>query len=332
MTKLSIIVPVYNVSRYLRRCIDSLSFLLSGNTEMIIVNDGSTDNSLVIAEEFAKSFSNVSVITQSNAGLSAARNTGLRHACGEYVWFVDSDDYICEDGFAAVYDDMASSKYDVIVFGRINDYGNKKQKDVALIDRAYSTGIDYFRSSINHDVYRTNAWDKIFRKDVILKNNIFFVEGKLYEDMLFCQHVFSKAGWVKQCAAYPYVYNLSNYGSITKQVRLKDLDVLWYVDRLKDDFMTNPREMLFGTKELNMLVFNWVNSCLLKKYIPMMKEDSSAKEIVDVVFRNSTFMNAIKYCASHRVLIRQNTMSWIILVHPYIYCRIVSKMLKQSIR
>lgn len=325
MPNISIIVPVYNVSRYLKRCLDSLSFLLQKNNEMIIVNDGSTDGSLLIAEEFANINPGVSIVTQINAGLSAARNTGIQYAKGDYLWFVDSDDYIDENQFSPVWNALISQEYDVIVFGRMDDCLGKSKRNVALKDAEYSSGVDYFSLSISKDVYRTNAWDKIFRKSIIVDNNIDFIEGRLYEDMLFCQNVFSKAGKVKQCDAHPYIYNLSNVGSITKQVREKDLDVLWYIEILKKEFFDTTEIERFGEKSLNQLVFNWVNSCLLKKYIPMVGNNKEAKAIVDKVFENYVFMNSVRYCAFHRVLARQKAMAWMILFFPSIYCRLVSR-------
>ena len=328
MPTISIIVPVYNVSRYLSRCLSSLAFLLSDDNEMIIVNDGSTDDSLYIAEDFAKNYSNVSIVTQKNAGLSSARNTGMRYAHGEYLWFVDSDDYIDKNQFQSVYNEVFSYKYDVIVFGRIDDVGDKMEKRVFLYDKEYPSGIDYFKDTISHDVYRTNAWDKIFKRNLIDDNNVRFIEGRLYEDMLFCQYVFLRAKRVRMLNVYPYIYNLTNGGSITKQVRRRDLDVLWYIDLFKKEFLESSQGSAFGTKSLNMLLFNWVNSCLLKKYIPMMKNNAEAKEIVNMVFDNITFKSAVKYCAFHHVLVRQMVMAWMILVHPNIYCRIVSRILK----
>ena len=94
--KLSIIVPVYNVADYLPKCLDSLLVqdLSQNEYEIIVVNDGSTDNSGKIAEEYSKTYSNIILINQENQGLSGARNTGIQNAKGEYVQFVDSDDYL----------------------------------------------------------------------------------------------------------------------------------------------------------------------------------------------------------------------------------------------
>jgi glycosyltransferase involved in cell wall biosynthesis len=91
--KLSIIIPVYNVEKYLSKCLDSVLVDNAFTGQVICVNDGSTDNSLTILEQYAKKYSNIEIITQSNAGLSATRNAGIKAAKGEYVCFLDSDDY-----------------------------------------------------------------------------------------------------------------------------------------------------------------------------------------------------------------------------------------------
>ena len=94
MIKISVIVPVYNVENYLIKCLESLVYQTLKDIELICVNDGSTDGSLSILEDYQKRFSQVKVYTKSNGGLSDARNYGLKHAVGEYIAFVDSDDYV----------------------------------------------------------------------------------------------------------------------------------------------------------------------------------------------------------------------------------------------
>ena len=322
---LSIILPVYNVEPYLQRCLDSLADLLVyGKAELIIVNDGSTDNSLQIAEKFALLYDNISVVTQPNAGLSAARNKGFKYAKGDYVWFVDSDDFIDEQEFVEIWNYIDTKEYDVLVFGRIDEYVNKAKRNVTLMQSTYDTGISYFNDSLAHDAYRTNAWDKIFRKDFLDEHNIRFIEGRLYEDMLFCFEVFLYAKKVIQCNCYPYHYNLCNMGSITKRVREKDLDVLWYIeeaDRLYNKIIVSDR---FSRKAYNQMVFNWVNSCIIKKYASLYFKDTVARKICVGTFNDRFFRNSVIYCATHKVKARQWIMSLLILLSPKFYCRIVA--------
>ena len=96
MKKVSIIIPVYNVEKYLKRCLDSVCNQAYENLEILIVNDGSKDGSLKICNEYANKYSNIKLLNQENQGLSESRNNGLKAATGEYVMFVDSDDWLCD--------------------------------------------------------------------------------------------------------------------------------------------------------------------------------------------------------------------------------------------
>ena len=115
--KLSIIIPVYNVEQYIDECLHSVTS--QGRTEddyeIIVVNDGTLDNSMDIVDRYVCQHENISVIHQSNSGLSIARNTGLQHACGEYVWFVDSDDWIAEDALSFLFP-LLDNGIDVLAF------------------------------------------------------------------------------------------------------------------------------------------------------------------------------------------------------------------------
>lgn len=116
MKKLSIIIPVYNVEKYVGRCLESCldQDLPKDEYEIIVVNDGTQDNSVQVIEKYIKPENNVTLIHRENGGLSAARNTGLKHAQGEYVWFVDSDDWIEKDSLSKLIQYI--KKYDLDVF------------------------------------------------------------------------------------------------------------------------------------------------------------------------------------------------------------------------
>ena len=114
--KISIIIPVYNVEDYLSQCLDSVLSQDFDDFEVICVNDGSTDNSLIILEKYAKLDSRIKIISQINGGLGSARNTGLKHANGEYVMFIDSDDYISEGSLKKIYYNAVSNNSDIVIF------------------------------------------------------------------------------------------------------------------------------------------------------------------------------------------------------------------------
>ena len=132
MVRLSIIVPVYNVENYLSKCLDSLleQDIPKNDYEIIIVNDGSTDNSLTIAESYVDKYSNIRIITQKNLGLGASRNTGIRKSKGKYLLFVDSDDYLQPDCLGILMEYIETKGLDILRFNYVpvNDKGELIQK------------------------------------------------------------------------------------------------------------------------------------------------------------------------------------------------------------
>ena len=132
MTKISIIVPVYNVEKYLKECLDSLINQTLEDIEIICINDGSTDNSLAILEEYQKKDSRIKVFSQRNQGVSAARNLGIEKATGEYLTFLDSDDRLELNTCEILYKETIAKNSDFLFFGLVND--KNKKSDQRLVE------------------------------------------------------------------------------------------------------------------------------------------------------------------------------------------------------
>lgn len=329
--KISLVVPVYNVSGYLRRCLNSIEIFLAKNCEIIIVNDGSTDSSQIIIDEFVSKCPSAISIYQSNAGLSAARNKGLKYATGEYICFIDSDDYINPLEFSHVIDSLnsCSNSPDVIIYGRIEEY---EKWSVRVPDQLpfqeYKSGQEYFKAAINEGTYRTNVWDKLFKREFIESYGISFIEGLLYEDMYFCLMSFMYAKSVIIFPYYPYHYIHYNTTSITKQIRLKDLDVLKFVHLAYDFVSRRDFSINIQSKEFQLLIFNWVSSCLMNKYAYRSLYNQNALKIFKETLANDIFMEAVKYCNSNHVGIRQQFFSMLLLYTPFLYKIILNFSLK----
>lgn len=168
MNTISIIVPVYNVEAYLEKCVESLIHQTYRSLQIILVNDGSTDNSLTIAEQLAAKDSRIELYSQPNQGLSAARNTGMQYAIGEYISFIDSDDYIALDFYESLINTIGD--YDFIQFGY----------------KRVTTNGKVICQKLPHHIYQFHsACMRIYRKDFLAKNNLQFMVGKIYEDVLF---------------------------------------------------------------------------------------------------------------------------------------------------
>lgn len=186
MTKLSIIVPVYNVEKYLQKCLESLIKQTLKDIEIICVNDGSMDNSLAILKEFASKDSRIKIIDNQHQGVAKTRNTGFEQTTGEYIGFVDSDDYIDIDFFEKLYNSATKSNSDIAIASILkhknffNIYNAKYTKEETAI-----TIQDKIKLCEDKKHFFFYAWNKIYHSGFIKENNIKFSEGQIYEDVMF---------------------------------------------------------------------------------------------------------------------------------------------------
>ena len=183
MAKISIIVPVYNVEKYLTKCLQSLVNQTFRDIEIICVNDGSTDNSLAVLNDFACSDSRVKVITQDNSGVSSARNRGITESTAQYLMFLDGDDYYTPNACELAYEKIEAIGADVGVFGITELYGfitlscivNKNIKKVC-------------KKAVEPDLWKfqTYSVNKIYKKSFLFEQNLKFPVGvKTAEDLIF---------------------------------------------------------------------------------------------------------------------------------------------------
>lgn len=213
---ISVIVPIYNVEQYLSRCIESIISQTYSNLEIILVNDGSTDESGKIAERFAEKDNRIIVLNQENGGLSAARNTGLRKAKGSYIGFVDSDDYIDPDFYKELLsliksnDEVdISSGIDVGVYDGGLIVEDKSINDQIIISREQLIHFFLFRNGGPS----SGVCNKLFKRKVI--QDLFFPKGFINEDSVWLASVYKRScslGWTSK-SKYYYCHR---EGSITR--------------------------------------------------------------------------------------------------------------------
>ena len=190
--KISIIVPVYNVERYLRRCLDSICGQTFSEIEIIIVNDGTKDNSQSIINEYSAKDGRIRSVIKENGGLSSARNAGLDIAIGEYVGFVDSDDWVEPQMFESMYKAAKESGADIVVCNYRRAYENwESDSFLNLLDENIDLdiiGLDgYYYQYFFSYIHGHEVWNKLFRHDIIKKNDLRFEQNQeIYsEDILF---------------------------------------------------------------------------------------------------------------------------------------------------
>lgn len=214
--KVSIIVPVYNVEKYLKRCVDSLIEQSYKNLEIILVDDGSKDNSFSICKEYESKDSRVRIFHKENEGLGLTRNYGIEKSTGEYITFVDSDDYLTLDAVETMVEKAAVTNADVVV---ANMFYKDKEMKVMMEERLYY-GDDIKNIIINHmmgdcgkkkDAFSYTATAKLFKKELFIKNNLRFPSERklIWEDLAFSVDVYPRCEkvYIFHKAIYYYCFN-----------------------------------------------------------------------------------------------------------------------------
>lgn len=223
---LSIIIPVYNVEKFVEKCIRSCESqdIPKNEYELIVVNDGATDNSLQVVEYVARDYENITIISQSNAGLSAARNTGMVHACGEYYMFVDSDDWIAENCLGKLVGKLKAEKPDCLAFCAADMIGDKLVRRRHFSDEMAVGGYILLERRIS-----PCAQHIIWKAGFLQRYNLKFMLGILHEDSEFTPRALYKAQKVSLMNDIIY-YVYQNPNSITRTVNPKrSFDIIRWV-------------------------------------------------------------------------------------------------------
>lgn len=232
--KVSIVMPVYNVEKYLRQCLDSVVAQTLSDIEVIVVNDGSPDHSLQILEEYqSKHPQLIKVFSIENHGVSYARNYGLARASGEYILFVDSDDYIEHDMCEKLYQKAVKDHNDLVICGRYNEYINEKTGKVKR-DRI-PTGLlnrDFVLSENKFELAHIFPfpWDKLFKRELL--TGMAFPENMRFEDLVFAYEVVVKAKHIGVVEEPLYHYRKTSQGGFLNSFSEQTLDIIKAFDLL----------------------------------------------------------------------------------------------------
>lgn len=240
--KVSVIIPVYNVENYLKPCLDSIIKQTLKDIEIICVNDGSSDSSLEILKEYAEKDKRLKIIDQKNAGAGAARNVGLDNAVGEYVSFIDADDWVKHKLYKRLYSVAKAEDLDIIMFKMIN-YDHVQ-------DKFYETGYynlseldKWFDGSIFNEKITKNKifkmsvqpGGKLYRRDLIESINARYPEGMIFEDTPFYMEVYLNAKRCKILNEYMH-FRRRREGSVTTQFDKHYMDIIPMTNILLDIF------------------------------------------------------------------------------------------------
>ena len=220
---LSIIIPIYNVAEYLKQCLDSVYSQVRDDYQVILVDDGSTDNSGAICDEYKLKYPQTIVIHKENGGLSDARNAGIKVATGEYIYFVDSDDWLAPNAISTLLDYAIENKCDVVQGGLFYAYN-----DCLLYDNSKKTPFVLNRNQamkelIKNDYIKNFAWGKIYKTEIVKKH--LFIKGVYFEDSYWQHHIIHEVNNYVVIPTPLYYYRQRNE-SISGTFSIKILDLL----------------------------------------------------------------------------------------------------------
>ena len=273
MKKISIIIAVYNIEKYIARCLDSVIKQNGDDIEIIIVDDGSTDNSLNICKSYQKKDKRIKIIHQNNKGLCAVRNIGFANSTGEYIWHIDGDDYI-EDNSIAVLREYFD-KYDIICFNFYRYLNNKKtmMKDIKKYDNKYDKYILSFVS----------AWNKVFKRFVL--EGELFPESNTYNEIYLIPTLVKKSSNIIFLDKYLYFY-IKRYDSLSNSRKFNLHDYLICLDnvynKLKDNYFDATEAYYVNT----LLIYNLVKEINGKEKLNYKKLNKIAKEKFPKYYQN----------------------------------------------
>ena len=223
----SIIVPIYNVERYLEQCIESVIAQDYQNYELILVDDGSPDNSIDICIKYAKKYKNIIVIHKTNGGLSDARNAGIKVAQGEYIMFLDSDDYWeGKTALSEIKNIITNSSPDLIIYDMAYLYNKEIEYYISSKDDLTGNYLKDFIFLTQRNIYRPTACNKIIKRAILIENHLLFKFGISHEDL---EWSFKLAQCINTYSIYNkafYIYRTKRKGSITEFVNVKNTEDL----------------------------------------------------------------------------------------------------------
>ena len=308
--KVSVIVPIYNVEEYLEKCLNSLVIQTLKDIEVLMVNDGSTDSSGEIAAEYADKYENFHLLTKPNGGLGQARNYAVPLVKGEYIAFVDSDDFVSRYTYEKLYNMSENGKHDIIT-GNVRRFNSKKYYNSGLHAKVFKETIKSTHITKNPElIYDTTAWNKLFKTEFWRENNFKFPEGVLYEDIpvTIPAHFKSRSTAIFTDPKWPIYYWRSRDGQ-NKSITQKRTDITNFTDRLSalksvDKFM----ECNIDDKTcIYYKYFKWIDLDLklyinkldqadedyINQFIPIVQE--YIKTIPKYVFNDLRAIDRIKY-------------------------------------
>lgn len=286
MLKLSIVVPAYNIEKYIRKCLESILSCPSREFEVIVIDDGSSDRTFKIISQIASNDERVRAYRQENRGLSGARNEAVKKSSGEYLMFVDGDDWVSPDAVACILNETEKA-YDVISFNFKTWQGNGRNPNHVYrhkysgLKSTYANGADFLTEALRKDYYFTwYVWAHVFKRQVLADSHIWFWEGMKYEDIAFTYKAICQCKSVRVIDRDFIIYRMNNLSSITAKKELRsETDRLYVLDENRKDIRRMQVSRELKKLLLNNMGYNYCSVLVNCACVPLKEREQLLIEL-----------------------------------------------------
>ena len=284
--KLSIIVPVYGVEKYIDKCLNSLVKQSLKEIEIIVVNDGTKDNSQKIIDKYVKEYPDkIKSYIKENGGQGSARNYGLKKATGEYIGYVDSDDFVEKDMYKKLYNKAKKNNYDIVVCGNYNVSEDYQNKNIDAFINNYNTDLE------NIFFGKMAVWNKIYKRDILIKNKLEFKEKVWYEDLAFTLKAIMNSNTFAFIDEPLYDYLIREGSTMNNSNVQRNLEILDAFDDILSYIKHNKKEEYFDKVEF--LAIDHIYISAIVRVLKAEADDKVKRETINklIDYMNKKFPN-----------------------------------------
>lgn len=297
MSELSIIIPVYNCEKNIHKLLSSIVKQNTFNTEVVIVNDGSTDSTLEICKQYAETYGSIHLISQENSGPAKARNVGIMNAKEDnYIWFIDADDEISEHALQIINSEIHTN-YELICFGYKKVLCNSVEKVQSIVkfDESMFSKEDITIEMLQKELYNV-VWNKVIKKSVIIENNILFEELPLIEDVDWVNKIMKLNLKIKSLKEILYVYTIVEGRTNTVSTKFYECRLEMGI-KLNHDYTETMKEI--GVLQdvesiINNIFLTNIYSTLMQYYENKLEKEEKLNKDFMTIFKTNSIMTKIK--------------------------------------
>lgn len=284
--KVSVIVPVYNVEKFIDKCLNSLVKQSLKEIEIIVVNDGTKDNSQKIIDKYVKKYPDkIKSYIKENGGQGSARNYGLKKTTGEYIGYVDSDDFVEKDMYKKLYNKAKENNYDIVVCGNYNVSEDYQNKNIDAFINNYNTDLE------NIFFGKMAVWNKIYKRDILIKNKLEFKEKVWYEDLAFTLKAIMNSNTFAFIDEPLYDYLIREGSTMNNSNVQRNLEILDAFNDILSYIQHNKKEEYFS--KIEFLAIDHIYISAIVRVLKAEADDKVKRETINKLldYMNKKFPN-----------------------------------------